>query len=161
MESWLTPSIFITSTAPRSRTISGFTCGESSIGQVPTGTALTMGFGKSGATPICEAIMQQGWNKDRGAFTQYFGGTALDASILTVPMSGFASPTDPRCCQPSSASRKNFCRTAWCIVTSWAAQWVTDFPDWRAPSASARSGWWKHCHEPAGSTKRDSFSRPC
>ena len=43
-------------------------------------------------TEICE----QGWNEEAGAFTQYYGGTALDASLLVLPSVGFLPGDDPR-----------------------------------------------------------------
>jgi len=45
---------------------------------------------------IYEAIMENGWNEERQAFTQQFGGRALDASTLTMPLVRFISPGDPR-----------------------------------------------------------------
>ncbi len=45
---------------------------------------------------IYEAIMERGWNADRQAFTQQFGGTALDASNLMMPLVRFISPGDDR-----------------------------------------------------------------
>lgn len=45
---------------------------------------------------IYEDIMQHGWNTDQQTFVQYYGGTALDASTLMLPLMGFLSPTDPR-----------------------------------------------------------------
>jgi GH15 family glucan-1,4-alpha-glucosidase len=33
---------------------------------------------------------------DRGVFTQYYGSTALDASVLLLPLLGFLPPDDPR-----------------------------------------------------------------
>ena len=45
---------------------------------------------------IYEAIMEKAWNADRQAFTQQFGGTALDASNLTMPLVRFISPGDDR-----------------------------------------------------------------
>ena len=51
---------------------------------------------RNAADAIYETIMQRGWNPERGAFTQYFGGTALDASVLMLPILRFCSPTDPR-----------------------------------------------------------------
>jgi len=47
-------------------------------------------------TEIYEAIHTQGWNEERGAFTQQFGGDALDASLLTMPLVRFLSPGDER-----------------------------------------------------------------
>jgi len=37
-----------------------------------------------------------GWNADLGAFTQYYGGTALDASLLVLAKVGFLPGDDPR-----------------------------------------------------------------
>jgi len=45
---------------------------------------------------IAEAVLTQGWNDQAGAFTQYFGSTALDASNLMLPIVGFLPATDPR-----------------------------------------------------------------
>ncbi len=45
---------------------------------------------------IREAILDRGWNQDLGSFTQTFGGTALDASALLLPIVGFLPGDDPR-----------------------------------------------------------------
>ncbi|PQJ35163.1 glucoamylase [Salinibacter sp. 10B] len=45
---------------------------------------------------IYEAIMTRGWNEEREAFTQTFGGEALDASTLMMPLVRFISPGDDR-----------------------------------------------------------------
>jgi GH15 family glucan-1,4-alpha-glucosidase len=45
---------------------------------------------------IAEAVLTQGWNEEAGAYTQYFGSTALDASNLMLPIVGFLPATDPR-----------------------------------------------------------------
>jgi GH15 family glucan-1,4-alpha-glucosidase len=45
---------------------------------------------------IYNAIMTEGWNEKRGAFTQFFGSDALDASVLMMPLMLFVSPRDPR-----------------------------------------------------------------
>jgi GH15 family glucan-1,4-alpha-glucosidase len=45
---------------------------------------------------IAEAVLAQGWSEEAGAFTQYFGSTALDASNLMLPIVGFLPATDPR-----------------------------------------------------------------
>jgi len=47
-------------------------------------------------TEIYEAIHTEGWNEERGAFTQQFGGDTLDASLLTMPLVRFLSPGDER-----------------------------------------------------------------
>lgn len=40
--------------------------------------------------------MAEGWSEQAGAFTQHFGGTALDASCLTIPLVGFLPADHPR-----------------------------------------------------------------
>jgi GH15 family glucan-1,4-alpha-glucosidase len=45
---------------------------------------------------IYNVIMQQGWNEHERAFTQYFGSSAMDASMLMMPLMLFVSPKDPR-----------------------------------------------------------------
>lgn len=45
---------------------------------------------------IFQEIMTKGWSSERQAFVQSFGSTNLDASNLMMPLTFFASPTDPR-----------------------------------------------------------------
>ena len=48
----------------------------------------------------CEAIHAQvcreGYDTDRGTFTQYYGSRELDASVLLIPLVGFLPPDDER-----------------------------------------------------------------
>jgi GH15 family glucan-1,4-alpha-glucosidase len=44
---------------------------------------------------IRQQIMQRGWNAERNAFVQYNGARVLDASLLMMPVTGFAAPKDP------------------------------------------------------------------
>jgi alpha,alpha-trehalase len=41
-------------------------------------------------------VTEEGWSPEAGAFTQYVGGTALDASNLMMPIVGFLPADDPR-----------------------------------------------------------------
>ncbi|HEU4759009.1 MAG TPA: glycoside hydrolase family 15 protein, partial [Dehalococcoidia bacterium] len=41
-------------------------------------------------------ILENGWNRQRGAFVQYYGATNLDASVLFMAMVGFLPASDPR-----------------------------------------------------------------
>ena len=41
-------------------------------------------------------VMENGFNKEKNSFTQYYGGTELDASLLVIPQTGFVSAKDPR-----------------------------------------------------------------
>jgi GH15 family glucan-1,4-alpha-glucosidase len=45
---------------------------------------------------IYRQIMERGWNPERGAFVQHYGGDVLDASLLLMPLCKFVAPTDPR-----------------------------------------------------------------
>ncbi len=45
---------------------------------------------------IYEDIHGHFWDEEKGAFVQYKGGKALDASSLLMPLVRFISPTDPR-----------------------------------------------------------------
>jgi GH15 family glucan-1,4-alpha-glucosidase len=41
-------------------------------------------------------VCAQGWDAERSTFTQSYGSTELDASLLMIPMVGFLPPDDPR-----------------------------------------------------------------
>jgi GH15 family glucan-1,4-alpha-glucosidase len=42
------------------------------------------------------AVQRDGWSPQRGAYVQYPGSAALDASLLMMPLVKFAGPSDPR-----------------------------------------------------------------
>ena len=48
-------------------------------------------------------VCAQGFNEDRQAFTQYYGGDNLDASALLIPLVGFLPPDDIRVKQTVTA----------------------------------------------------------
>ena len=45
---------------------------------------------------IKEQIEEKAWNDEVHAYTQYYGSTALDASVLLMEQYGFIDPNDPR-----------------------------------------------------------------
>lgn len=45
---------------------------------------------------VHDEIYREGWNEALGAFTQYYGGQELDASLLLLPLVGFLPADDPR-----------------------------------------------------------------
>jgi len=45
---------------------------------------------------IRDQVIEQGYDGERGVFTQYYGSTELDASVLLIPEVGFLPPDDPR-----------------------------------------------------------------
>src|SRR6202022_529264 len=47
-------------------------------------------------TQIYEQIMQKGWSEKKRSFVQYYGSSAVDASVLQMVLTNFAGPTDPR-----------------------------------------------------------------
>ncbi len=52
--------------------------------------------GRRCATPSTPTSSRTATTTDRGTFTQSYGGTALDASLLLIPRVGFLPATDPR-----------------------------------------------------------------
>jgi GH15 family glucan-1,4-alpha-glucosidase len=52
---------------------------------------------------IYAQIQTRGWNRKRRAYVQHYGGTALDAACLTMPLVFFMPPTDPRMTQTLDA----------------------------------------------------------
>jgi GH15 family glucan-1,4-alpha-glucosidase len=51
---------------------------------------------KQARADIEQMVTQEGWNESAGAFTQYVGTDALDASALMLPIVGLLPATDPR-----------------------------------------------------------------
>lgn len=45
---------------------------------------------------IRERVLREGYDPERNTFTQTFGGTELDASLLLIPATGFLLPDDSR-----------------------------------------------------------------
>jgi GH15 family glucan-1,4-alpha-glucosidase len=41
-------------------------------------------------------VLREGFDRKRNTFTQYYGSTELDASLLMIPLVGFLPATDPR-----------------------------------------------------------------
>ncbi len=51
---------------------------------------------KSARQDVETAVLEKGYNSDTGAFTQAFGSSQLDASVLLAPIMGFIPATDDR-----------------------------------------------------------------
>jgi len=45
---------------------------------------------------IFDRVMEEGFSKERNAFTQIFGGQEMDATLLLIPRLGFLPAGDPR-----------------------------------------------------------------
>jgi len=48
-------------------------------------------------------VCAEGWNAELGTFTQYYGGTELDAAVLLIPSVGFLPGDDHRVCSTVDA----------------------------------------------------------
>jgi GH15 family glucan-1,4-alpha-glucosidase len=55
-----------------------------------------VGRWKTTRNEIWQTVVRDGWNEQAGAFTQYFGSTALDAANLMMANVGFLPADDPR-----------------------------------------------------------------
>jgi GH15 family glucan-1,4-alpha-glucosidase len=51
---------------------------------------------KAACLKIRAQILEHGWSEQKHSFVQHFGGEALDASLLLMPLVGFLPPEDPR-----------------------------------------------------------------
>jgi GH15 family glucan-1,4-alpha-glucosidase len=65
------------------------------------------------ADQIKEAINQEGYNRERGTYTQAFGGTAVDAALLTLPLYGFVEADDPRFLGTLAAIQQDLVEGPW------------------------------------------------
>ena len=63
-----------------------------------TGTvdAATLERFKALRQTIHDEVCREGWNEGLGTFTQHYGGQAIDASLLLLPLVGFLPANDPR-----------------------------------------------------------------
>lgn len=55
---------------------------------------------------IYEEVMSRGWQADVGSFTQAYGRSELDASLLIMPLVFFMAPNDPRMIKTIDAIRR-------------------------------------------------------
>ena len=56
---------------------------------------------------IYEEVMVRGWSEEVGSFTQSYGHTELDASLLIMPLVFFLAPNDPRMLRTLEAIRRS------------------------------------------------------
>jgi alpha,alpha-trehalase len=59
---------------------------------------------------IREDIHSKGWNDEKQSFTQYYGGTEMDASVLQMETYGFIDGKDPKYCGTVQAIKKDLYR---------------------------------------------------
>ena len=63
----------------------------------------------SHAQVMRDRILRESWSEERQAFTESFGGHALDASVLLMIEVGFINPKDPRFVATVDALEKHLC----------------------------------------------------
>ena len=61
------------------------------------------------AETIRNEILEKAWNKEMGAFTQFYGSDDLDAATLLMESYGFIDARDPRYVQTVKATEKELC----------------------------------------------------
>jgi GH15 family glucan-1,4-alpha-glucosidase len=59
---------------------------------------------------VHEEVCREGYDADRGTFTQSYGSSTLDASLLLIPQVGFLPPHDPRVVGTVDAIAKDLTR---------------------------------------------------
>jgi pentatricopeptide repeat protein len=62
------------------------------------------------AKAIRDDIYHNGWNKEKEAYTQHYGGTEMDASVLQMETYGFIEGADPRYCKTVAAIKEDLYR---------------------------------------------------
>ena len=55
-------------------------------------------------------VCEKGWNAELGAFTQYYGSSDMDASVLMIPLVGFLPPDDDRVASTVAAIERTLLR---------------------------------------------------
>ena len=68
---------------------------------------------RSVRSAIHEEVCARGFDPARNTFVQFFGATALDASLLLIPLVGFLPADDPGFTARSQRSSAASCTTDW------------------------------------------------
>ena len=76
---------------------------------------------------ISREILTEGYDADRGTFTQSYGSTELDASALLMPLVGFLPPTDERMLGTVAAIERELCHDG--LVHRYSTSGETDSVD--------------------------------
>jgi GH15 family glucan-1,4-alpha-glucosidase len=91
---------------------------------------------------IHEQVCTEGFNTKVGAFTQYYGSDALDASLLMMPLVGFLPATDPRVRSTIEAIERDLTEDGFVLrYRATDAHAVDGLTATRAPFWPVRSGW--------------------
>lgn len=85
-------------------------------------------------------ICTRGYDPERGVFVQEFGGKALDAALLRIPLVGFLPPDDPRVIRTADAIAQDL-RVDGFVLRYRAEEAPDGLPAGEGAFLSARSGW--------------------
>jgi GH15 family glucan-1,4-alpha-glucosidase len=83
---------------------------------------------------IHREVCEHGYDRNRNAFVQYYGGDALDASLLMIPKLRFLPASDPRCRRIRASTASTRARARFCRAPS---GWRTTSPCWAAGTRRA------------------------
>jgi GH15 family glucan-1,4-alpha-glucosidase len=100
-------------------------------------------------TEVCE----KGYNKEIGAFTQYYDCDQLDASVLMIPLVGFLPPSDPRVVSTVEAVEKGLLENGFVLRYRTADDGAVDGLTGREGAFLACSFWLVDCLHMIGRTK--------
>ena len=93
---------------------------------------------------IKREICEKGYNADRGAFTQYYGATELDAAVLLISDVGFLDADDPRVVSTMKVLQRDLMPDGFLRRYELPADGTSEvdgLAGWRGPSSPAASGW--------------------
>ena len=90
-------------------------------------------------------VCQRGYDSERRTFTQYYGSSELDASVLNIPLVGFLPGADERVTGTIDAVWRELGGTASFPATR-PQRPTTDWRVTRVSSWPARSGWSARSH---------------
>jgi GH15 family glucan-1,4-alpha-glucosidase len=90
---------------------------------------------------VGDRIQEQGFDSTRGTYTQYYGGTAVDASLLQLAQVGFCQPTDERMLGTVAALEDDLLHEG-LLLRYRTETGVDGLARVSTRSWRARSGWW-------------------
>ena len=111
---------------------------------------------------IYRTIMERSWNPEIGAFTQYFGADAMDASSLMMPLMRFISPDRSAhdFDHPPGAPRTDVGQPGAPVPDRQGGATTASLAA-KATSPYADSGWWRPWRAPVARRMRNCFSKSC
>ena len=93
---------------------------------------------------IKREVCEKGYNAERGAFTQYYGATELDAAVLLISDVGFLAADDPRVVSTMKVLQRDLLQDGFLRRYEQPAggtSAVDGLASRREPSSPAASGW--------------------